>query len=356
MAFIAATATLVGLIWSRRGTALVDKEGFTDGGMAFLVVFWVALTLVAYLGVQGSDPGYVTDEEMNRAEAEARGLLRPDGRSASILEAGDSEDEDEAQGGAFSSLTRPETTLRPSTGATAPSDAALVGMTEEELEAEVDKEMAKRVDRISGWLSPEEAAALGPGVPPRAGLPVRAQFCRVSQRYVHGFDHYCGFLATPIGERNHCRFWWFLLFQTCSLWTAIGIAHSGFEFDPTYAGWWSKNTGWFILTLTLWGFQLFVGSLWMLHTWLAATGSTSYELLKGPAKIWYLRHTQMCDYPFSRGLLINLRDFCCVSDGLWRGLYGADWRPKEWQVPGKIERDSEDVMEHCWENRYWSCC
>ena len=47
--------------------------------------------------------------------------------------------------------------------------------------------------------------------------PLRTYHCRVSGRCVAKFDHYCSTIGTVIGERNHARFWWFLLFETATL-------------------------------------------------------------------------------------------------------------------------------------------
>jgi len=401
LGFFAATAVVVWQVWSIPGTSLWNTQGDQDGGVAFALVFWLAVSSVAYLMVQGSDPGYVADEALNEAEAESRGLLLG-GKTDSGLAAAMVDDSDEDGGlaeGASAARLRRATVgaatsatatpgrevaaprdgeapapaaggtpalpgpARDAFGATRPRTAseeramlAELGMTEAELSAAVDAEMAKHVGYSASWLDDEELEQAKPSAPPRPGLPVRAHFCSVSRRYVYRFDHYCGFLATPIGERNHCRFWWFLLAETCAIGTAVGITHSGFRVEPTVSAWWGANGGVFALALVLWLLFAFVGWMWLLHTWLAATNSTSFELLKGPRRVWYLRHTRMCDYPFSRGLLSNVRDFCFAYDGCCSAAYRQRWRARGWAVPDVVVRDSDDVVEHCWENKYWSCC
>lgn len=381
-------------------STLWTEEGNADGGVTFAFVFWLAASAATYLAVQGSNPGYIEDEAMSAAEADARGLLKGEdsrlGMAAEMI--GDSDEEAltsaprtarsrrqrpgysprGASAGAASSAAaeavpaaqQPGATLQRGGRAAPPrrdafgaplgarpraAELAELGLTEEEIEAEVDAEVKRRLASDS-WLNDEQLEAAGPAPPPREGLPVRAHFCKVSQRYVHGFDHYCGVLATPVGERNHCRFWWFLLAQSATIGAALGITHSAFQFQPTYTGWWSANGGVFALALTLWILLAFAGGMLLLHSWLAITGSTSYELFKGPRRVWYLRHTKMCDYPFSKGPAGNLQAFCCLSDAACVALYGRRWRAQAWAVPGRIVRDSDDVIEHCWENRYWSCC
>lgn len=54
-------------------------------------------------------------------------------------------------------------------------------------------------------------------------IPLRAKYCRVSQRYVATYDHFCGMLGTCIGERNRCRFWLFLFSHSMLVWWAIGL-------------------------------------------------------------------------------------------------------------------------------------
>ena len=55
----------------------------------------------------------------------------------------------------------------------------------------------------------------------RHGLTSFAYF----QRYVAKFDHFCAITNTPIGEKNHCLFWWLLFFQASS--------RAAFTHDPS---------------------------------------------------------------------------------------------------------------------------
>lgn len=76
-------------------------------------------------------------------------------------------------------------------------------------------------------------------------------------------------------------------------------------------------------------------------------------------RVPYLAGLQECDLPFSRGLLRNLTSFClgqqriCARGGT---AYAGGWRPEQWRLPERIERDSPHVCQNLWENRYYSCC
>ncbi|KDO22453.1 hypothetical protein SPRG_12734 [Saprolegnia parasitica CBS 223.65] len=84
------------------------------------------------------------------------------------------------------------------------------------------------------------------------------------------------------------------------------------------------------------------------------TNSTTRELGKGPEKLKYLTGTRECDLPFSHGLCGNLRAFCCLRPGCLSPK--SAWMPFAWKPVGKIERDSDQIWNHLWENKYYSCC
>jgi hypothetical protein len=81
---------------------------------------------------------------------------------------------------------------------------------------------------------------------------------------------------------------------------------------------------------------------------------TTFECSKGPRHLEYLQGTEPMDLPFSKGVLNNLRHFCCQASG--GGDVNVKWTPEKWLPPGKIIRDSEDWWEYPWQNKYWSCC
>jgi palmitoyltransferase len=148
-----------------------------------------------------------------------------------------------------------------------------------------------------------------------AHVPLRAKYCRNSRRYVATFDHFCGVLGTPIGERNHWRFWLFLAVHALGLSLLIHQVASGFRDTRAELTTWVAANG-HALAASLWLalLQLAVGTLLIFHSFLAASGMTSYEFMRAD-KVGYLEGTRDFDLPFSRGLSGNLRRFC-LADGL----------------------------------------
>jgi DHHC palmitoyltransferase len=182
--------------------------------------------------------------------------------------------------------------------------------------------------------------------------PLRSHHCRYCNKCVATFDHHCHFIGTCIGECNHCRFWVFLTLQTIGFFMCCNIVAS------SSLGVWE---GFFhhgitrelmlvlIAKVYLYPLAGISAILWILHTLFALSNKTTFECSKGPESIDYLRGTRFSDAPFSRGCLANLYQFC------WKRNQGY-WKPIVWQTPGKIVRDSDDIWEHPWENKYWTCC
>jgi DHHC palmitoyltransferase len=214
--------------------------------------------------------------------------------------------------------------------------------------------------------------------------PARAQHCRTCDKCVAMFDHHCTFLDVCIGERNRCRFFWFLFFTFVSIGLVISLLTTVIIFRKYMIDWITENLLVILVLVGLYVANTLVLFLLGLHTWLAFTGATTYEISHGPRRLWYLHGTksQECDYPYSKGMCQNLQLFCCILDKgpvpvlydrirriscLLKFMKGGSSKDKEqvehinfspyiWPYPGIFERDSTDICRNLWENKYWSCC
>lgn len=199
--------------------------------------------------------------------------------------------------------------------------------------------------------------------------PLRSHHCRICNRCVATFDHHCTFINTCIGERNHCRFFLFLFTQAfgflycCNIVssTPLGIICMMNPSCSTNVNIWDAilvilaKAYVYILTFSA-GLMLFI------HSWLALSNGTTFEIEKRK-HIEYLAGTDTCDLPFSNGLCHNIRMFCCFRDRLaqtCRRLEGLEhrleWTPILWKPIGPIDRNSSDIWNNPWQNKYWSCC
>ncbi|KAK9833156.1 hypothetical protein WJX74_008711 [Apatococcus lobatus] len=127
--------------------------------------------------------------------------------------------------------------------------------------------------------------------------PLRSKHDHRSGQCVAKFDHQCGLLNAPIGDLNHARFWLFAMLQTCIAAWGICVCWEAttcllpFSTVPHRKACWQLHSG---RTLLLLLFLLFLLAavqglfgLAVAHSYLACTGQTTYELLKG-AQVPYL--------------------------------------------------------------------
>ena len=208
--------------------------------------------------------------------------------------------------------------------------------------------------------------------------PLRSHHCNKCHCCVATFDHHCSFLGTCIGERNHFRFWMFLLLNIICIKFALNIIiisvptsddnidHNNAVDDEASSSEITriqmiKKTIHILAKIYMYTVYAFTVLLWTIHTYLLLANGTTFEFSKGSRHIDYLKGTNLCDFPFSQGLCRNIRmlvsrdDISTVLERI-RRRKTTTWLPILWKMPKCIERDSEDWWNHPWQNKYWSCC
>ena len=175
-------------------------------------------------------------------------------------------------------------------------------------------------------------------------VPLRSYHCKECKHCVHKFDHHCSVIGTCIGERNHCRFWWMLL------WHSILISFVLFgplrDVDNEYA---------LIITVLL-GFHLFWLSLLLLiHTFLALNNSTTFEYMRLDEEVTFVS-SRVPSYalPFVNRTVTAVLDFCCYQDEICWGNRG--WLPTLWTAKVAVDASHISVYDDIFDNEYYNCC
>ncbi|KAK9129322.1 hypothetical protein Sjap_009809 [Stephania japonica] len=144
--------------------------------------------------------------------------------------------------------------------------------------------------------------------------PPRTKHCYDCEKCVLQFDHHCVWLGTCIGQKNHCRFWWFIFEETIlCIWT--GVFYISYLRSNFTRGWWKDAIIIFflaILSICL----VFLLLLLLFHSYLILTNQTTYELVRR-RRISYLRSVPERVYPFSKGICRNVYNFCCDCSGMY---------------------------------------
>ena len=196
--------------------------------------------------------------------------------------------------------------------------------------------------------------------------PLRSHYIRALNVRVAGYDHFCGCVGTPIGERNRCKAWVATaLHLALALWAGI-LSMLSYHAVNHLGNFWPLNWMSVISTVLIVPVTIFLTFMFFIFTLNIITNMTTYELLKGSlGKIRYLDGTEVMDIPFSGGICENVwiaitRDgvwndlppWCCQDGRRTRGCGVDAWEPKDYPPIDLPFRPHNN----CYRNRYWSCC
>ncbi len=166
-------------------------------------------------------------------------------------------------------------------------------------------------------------------------MPLRSKHCFVSDRCIATFDHHCDTINTPIGERNHTRFYLFIVTQFMLLVYSACMAITGILDHHEWSTYLKLNGLAIFMVIVISCIVTSVGGLVAFHTFLLLTNLTSNEIFKADKIRYFQGDISVLDLPFSSGCCGNMRLFCCGADDLCRGGCGSkyEWTHIIWRPP-----------------------
>ncbi len=324
---------------------------------------WIIVLILSYLNLQGSDPGILTKEVMERY-SEIDNFEGEDNNNNS-REEGDIDNDDMERQIFLGPSSPPSSSPSPLDVDASPSES---NNSTTRLYQSTRRKYCAKCNHHP---------------------PLRSHHCSTCNVCVATFDHHCHFLGTCIGERNHWRFWCFLFLNMVTLKIALDVVNSSNMTLSAYllhddkgndTGSGSRSSDEVSLALAtcatviaklyMYPILIIVWILLAIHTFMAIQNCTTFEFTKGPEQIDYLSQTKIMDFPFGReGLCSNLlvffrrddayRSLCRLASKAkvrWRDSADERWSPLVWKIPDHIDRDSEEWWKHPMQNKYWQCC
>jgi len=333
--------------------------GSLNAQVLLMPTMWIIALVVSFIHLQGSNPGVLTKEIMERLDA---------------LD-GDEENSSEYDNNAVGNNDGLErrTFLEPTTPQSSSSPLDLTTKSDNDISQSNHSNTLYRSTRRKYC----DKCHFYP--------PLRSHHCSTCNACIATFDHHCHFLGTCIGERNHWRFWWFVVLNVVSVKLSLDIVSSSSLTLSAFIYGQGSNASTsgddlklglgtavkVIARLYMYPIYFIASILLIIHTLLAIGNCTTFEFTKGAEHIDYLRGTRVMDLPFGRdGLCKNVIMFFRRDDVYslcLRSKANADcnsseksmhdrWVPIVWKMPEFIDRESADLWNHPLENKYWKCC
>lgn len=144
-----------------------------------------------------------------------------------------------------------------------------------------------------GWLTTNSSVTqcgAGAGVCAFCGVPPsnRSHHSKNTGQCVHKFDHFCWLLSTDVGDANHRAFLVYLALEVgLLLWCTRAalvaalpcFAHPASALCASHGL--VRHVTLLAAAASMTGSNVFFGYLLLLHTYLAASGQTTYEVIRG---------------------------------------------------------------------------